>query len=400
MRIPDPDFRDEAERSDAHGPGRLEIVDLGAGFGERSALDSFGVEPAEPQRPVAATTTTRDGDQFRNRIDFAPTRVAGAPPRQQAGRREPHSGPGWPAHAAGLMSLVVVAVIVLATLNWALGFITRQSDAPALSRVERQRPVSSSAAAAQGSGPAIASVPGAEAKAADQPVLEPARLSEPPPIVVEKPREIPAHVTPRRPAPQLPTVREPVRSAIAGSVGSTAPPVAPAPTPTTGVAPTLDARVDPPAPAVIPAVSAAAAAVAANSAPLEPVRAAPEPPRAAPAAAPTAARLPAAREAVESVLGRYVSAFSSLNAQSAKAVWPSVNQRNLQRAFDGLEEQVFDLGQCDIMLLPPRALAQCTGTARYTPKVGDRRERTESRRWTFRLVQSGQDWSIDSVESR
>jgi hypothetical protein len=103
---------------------------------------------------------------------------------------------------------------------------------------------------------------------------------------------------------------------------------------------------------------------------------------------------------VESILGRYVKAFSSLDAQGAKSVWPSVNQRNLQRAFESLEEQTFDLGTCDIMVLPPRALAQCSGTARYTPKVGDRRERTESRRWTFRLVQNGQDWSIDSVETR
>jgi hypothetical protein len=103
---------------------------------------------------------------------------------------------------------------------------------------------------------------------------------------------------------------------------------------------------------------------------------------------------------VESILGRYVKAFSSLDAQGAKSVWPSVNQRNLQRAFESLEAQTFDLGTCDIMVLPPRALAQCSGTARYTPKVGDRRERTESRRWTFRLVQNGQDWSIDTVETR
>jgi len=103
---------------------------------------------------------------------------------------------------------------------------------------------------------------------------------------------------------------------------------------------------------------------------------------------------------VESVLGRYASAFSSLDAQGAKAVWPSVNQRNLERAFGNLEEQEFNLGSCDIMVLPPRALAQCSGSARYTPKEGNRRERTESRHWTFRLAQSGQDWSIESVESR
>ncbi len=104
--------------------------------------------------------------------------------------------------------------------------------------------------------------------------------------------------------------------------------------------------------------------------------------------------------AVESVLDRYANAFSSLDAEGAKAVWPTVNQRNLERAFENLEEQTFELGSCDITVLPPRALAQCKGITRYTPKVGNRRERTEARHWTFRLAQNGQDWSIQSVESR
>ena len=80
-------------------------------------------------------------------------------------------------------------------------------------------------------------------------------------------------------------------------------------------------------------------------------------------------------------------------------MWPGVNQRNLERAFESLEEQDFDLGECDITVLPPRALALCNGTARYTPKVGNRKERREARRWAFHLRQSGQDWSIESVDS-
>ena len=103
---------------------------------------------------------------------------------------------------------------------------------------------------------------------------------------------------------------------------------------------------------------------------------------------------------VESVLGRYARAFSALDAGRAKAVWPGVNERNLERAFDTLEQQEFDLGACEITVLPPQATALCDGTARYTPKVGNRRMRTESRRWTFRLRQSGQDWAIESVDSR
>jgi hypothetical protein len=100
------------------------------------------------------------------------------------------------------------------------------------------------------------------------------------------------------------------------------------------------------------------------------------------------------------VLGQYASAFSALDARRAKAVWPTVNEKNLERAFDSLDQQEFDLGACDITVLAPRALALCDGTARYTPKVGNRKTRTESRRWSFTLRQTGQEWAIESVNLR
>jgi hypothetical protein len=128
-------------------------------------------------------------------------------------------------------------------------------------------------------------------------------------------------------------------------------------------------------------------------------------PVAAPAAAPEVASAPVARAvtskaAIESVLDRYTLAFNLLDAHRAKAVWPAVNERNLARAFDSLQEQRFDLGECDITMTPPRATASCEGTASYLPKVGNRKVRAEKRRWTFYLQASGQDWSIESVELR
>jgi hypothetical protein len=104
--------------------------------------------------------------------------------------------------------------------------------------------------------------------------------------------------------------------------------------------------------------------------------------------------------AIESVLDRYASAFSSLDASRAKAVWPGVNERNLARAFESLEQQQFDLGDCEFTVTAPKAVATCRGTARYTPRVGNRRPRTENRQWTFRLENKGETWSIASVESR
>jgi hypothetical protein len=103
---------------------------------------------------------------------------------------------------------------------------------------------------------------------------------------------------------------------------------------------------------------------------------------------------------IETVLDRYASAFTALDARRAKAVWPSVNERSLDRAFDSLEQQQFDLGECDIRVTAPKAIASCDGTARYTPKVGNRRMRVERRQWTFRLQSSGQTWTIESVDSR
>ena len=93
-------------------------------------------------------------------------------------------------------------------------------------------------------------------------------------------------------------------------------------------------------------------------------------------------------------------AFSMLDVRRAKSVWPGVNERNLERAFDSLESQEFDLGECAIAVTLPRAVATCNGSARYVPKVGTRTLRSEPRRWTFRLQQRGQDWSIESVDAR
>ena len=104
--------------------------------------------------------------------------------------------------------------------------------------------------------------------------------------------------------------------------------------------------------------------------------------------------------AIESVLSRYAAALTALNAREAKAVWPSVNERGLTRAFASLQEQRVDLGDCSIWVDGDSAVASCEGTTRYTPKVGNRSVRSEPRQWTFHLQQNGAVWSIGSVISR
>jgi hypothetical protein len=137
-----------------------------------------------------------------------------------------------------------------------------------------------------------------------------------------------------------------------------------------------------PAPIAIPAPITRAAPVVASAAP------------------PPAASAANSRNAVTAVLQRYAAAFSSLDARAAKAVWPGVNEGALTRAFSSLQEQQFDLGDCQIWITGPSAVASCAGRASYTPRIGNKKPRSEAREWTFYLQQEGQQWSIGTVKTR
>ena len=102
---------------------------------------------------------------------------------------------------------------------------------------------------------------------------------------------------------------------------------------------------------------------------------------------------------VRRALQEYKSAYEALDARSAQAVWPAVNERALARAFEGLESQDLMFDACDVQVNGDAALATCRGTARYVPKVGSREPRTEPRVWTFMLRKRGADWKIDSARA-
>jgi hypothetical protein len=104
--------------------------------------------------------------------------------------------------------------------------------------------------------------------------------------------------------------------------------------------------------------------------------------------------------AIESVLSSYVKAFNMLDVRAAKAVWPAVDERALGRAFEGLQQQEFQLEPCQIDIKSVVAVARCQAVARYVPRVGTRNIRSERRRWTFYLGQHDKAWSIHSVETR
>jgi hypothetical protein len=103
---------------------------------------------------------------------------------------------------------------------------------------------------------------------------------------------------------------------------------------------------------------------------------------------------------VRQVLQRYRTAYDGLDAQSAQAVFPAVNQAALARAFDGLESQTLTFDACDVQLRGGEsAVATCRGSARYVPKIGSREPRVEPRVWNFSLHKSGTDWTIDSARA-
>jgi hypothetical protein len=201
------------------------------------------------------------------------------------------------------------------------------------------------------------------------------------------PNASPRHaVEPRTPAPravlpvtppnETPAVPEPSRPSVATPPDGApeplrAPPVEPAPAP-----PAAPAVRDPaPAPReVLPALSSSV-------------------PPAVPTAATDTAR-------IEAVLSRYRHAFTALDANAARAVWPTVDARALGRAFDQLVEQQLDFQNCSIVVDTARATAACGGRARYVPKVGSRSVHDEPRQWTFSLEKANGQWLIERVASR
>jgi hypothetical protein len=77
-----------------------------------------------------------------------------------------------------------------------------------------------------------------------------------------------------------------------------------------------------------------------------------------------------------------------------------VNEQALATAFESLDGQNVSFHECQIETADVRAVAVCSGTARYVPKVGYRARRPEPHRWRFTLHKANDRWLIESVEAR
>ncbi len=103
---------------------------------------------------------------------------------------------------------------------------------------------------------------------------------------------------------------------------------------------------------------------------------------------------------VRVLLDRYRGAFASLDVKAARAVWPSIDGRKLERAFEQLSMQELVFSHCEVAVTGTRAIADCSGTARYAPKVGNKSARVEPREWQFDLRRVNNQWRIQDVQTR
>jgi hypothetical protein len=104
-------------------------------------------------------------------------------------------------------------------------------------------------------------------------------------------------------------------------------------------------------------------------------------------------------EGVRTVLARYESAYSSLDAIAAGAVYPAIDRQALSRAFEGLAAQRVSLGDCDVRVIGAAAHAECVGNATWTPKIGGG-SRTQPRLWQFDLRRTDTGWQITRATAR
>ena len=125
----------------------------------------------------------------------------------------------------------------------------------------------------------------------------------------------------------------------------------------------------------------------------------PPPPIASTVPPPRAVVVPDDDALVKQTLQRYRTAYERLDAGSARAVWPGVNEAALSRAFDGLASQTLVFNGCTVTLHGEAAAAVCRGSTRYVPKIGSREPRTELRTWNFTLRKAESGWMIESAKA-
>jgi hypothetical protein len=109
--------------------------------------------------------------------------------------------------------------------------------------------------------------------------------------------------------------------------------------------------------------------------------------------------VPADEHLIRAALSRWRTAYSQLDARAAREIWPSVDARALERAFQALKSQDLRFDRCDLTVNGGSAQAACRGRAIYVPRVGNQSPRATPREWTFELKKLDQRWTIASARA-
>jgi hypothetical protein len=102
------------------------------------------------------------------------------------------------------------------------------------------------------------------------------------------------------------------------------------------------------------------------------------------------------KEVVLAVVHQYARALERLDVSAAKAVYPTLDGRELRRAFEGLKGQQYHIASCGVKFSRSGddANAKCTGNATFRPKVGSRVVRIPDYEWVINLARGGGGWQI------
>lgn len=101
-------------------------------------------------------------------------------------------------------------------------------------------------------------------------------------------------------------------------------------------------------------------------------------------------------EVVLAVLHEYTRALERFDVGATKAVYPSVDDRELRQSFEDVETQRFQFGKCGVSFSSSGhdANAWCIGNSTFKPKVGSRVIKYSDQAWQFTLARDGGGWQI------